>query len=285
MKDTICDIPTLLKISTITLTCNIKSILGTDTENILNIVNMMNNIKLSDGCVIQLKSGNMIKEIMGYSKLTRKKKIIAKKKEKNGFYNQISLKINIDYDELTKVINDINDVRNRCKIVSVKLFSNGAIQITGCKKSEHIKRTLNKVVELLNSEYDVKIINLQDPRYKLTLSDIENINTQMINSDFKLNDIFVKSNTENKINCNECYNILKLTPEYIDEKILITDCLYLPQIHAAVRLGLEYKKNYAKIFIFESGRINISAKNNYMTFIAFNFIIKFLFDNYDKIKI
>lgn len=244
----ICDVPPNLRVSTITLLCSINKDIVNEEQNVFLINNILKYLELDENNIIQLKSGNVIRELQGFKKLTHKKKKETKKREKEGFYNQISIKSIISKENL--------------KIVNIKLFSNGSIEITGCQNLNHINTSLNLLITTFTLEK--QFINT---KRNLMLDDIVKLETHMINADF---------NSNFRINRNCCFQLLQSQVK----------CIFFPQFHPSVRVILEIEKNNtSKVFIFESGRILISAKNSKSLRIGYSFILKFLFDNYKTIKI
>ncbi len=93
----------------------------------------------------------------------KKRKQRVPKKQKT-FFNQVTLHVNCD------------------KVVNVKLFNNGKIQMTGLKYENHGEKVLNKLLPYLlklDSESENKIMNNSDIEYKP-------FNIAMINSDFSI---------------------------------------------------------------------------------------------------
>ena len=250
------DLPDDLRISTMTITCNLDTLI--DIQNVGNFVDLAlgsivcvkyktDNNKLDDNTVIR----SLIK-----LKKTRKTK---KNKAKKNFFNQATL---------------IVDIKNKRR-VNVKVFKNGAIQMTGCKSiddfefaltticSELIKKkaVYNKTDKVIQKKYFVANFTNTDP------TKISNLKIRMINSNFnvgflidreKLYELLIKSNIR---------------------------CIYEPCIHACVNIKYLYKgKETISVFVFESGSIIITgAKTKNHIVESYKFITKILFENYDKI--
>lgn len=103
------NLPDDLRISTMTITCNLNTL--------ISIENIGKYIDLNFGSIVCIKYGNnKIRTLIKLKKVNKK----SKKKKKN-FYNQASIVV---------------DVKNK-KRVNIKVFKNGAIQMTGCKNIEN----------------------------------------------------------------------------------------------------------------------------------------------------
>ena len=166
------DIPNNVTISTITVNCNLNTLMY--LENISNYLP----IDLYD--IIAIKSGkhNVLRCIDNQQD---KFKSINKNYKKN-FYNQLTIIIKISEN----------------KYINTKLFKNGSIQMTGCKSLIDINIAINKLINKLklNIIIDDNIINF--------IEDTENIKVikfkiDLINSNFGIN---------YKINKDNIYNIL-----------------------------------------------------------------------------
>lgn len=145
-----------LRISTMTAVCKISDFI--DLDNLYDSININDIIKY-----VKFKED----QCKGYSAKAAKK--TRKKTIKKVFFNQITIHI---FNE---------------KIINVKIFNNGKIQMTGLKNKIQGKNTINIVINELN-----KINNIDSPIYKNELK-IENYEIVLINSDF---DIKYKINRE-----------------------------------------------------------------------------------------
>jgi TATA-box binding protein (TBP) (component of TFIID and TFIIIB) len=238
-------LPSTIKISTITITChvNVK----------FNIANISKYLDLSNN-IIAIKSLELIRSNMPIKK-TRKTK--TKKIKKNAFYNQVSISVG-----KTK------------GILNIKLFINGAIQITGCKSYEDFvfgMETLFKNLKNVNKgkfnrdtmqiENICYIDNMPQCENNLSIEKIKNIKIAMINSNYKI---------KHRIDREKLFSLM------INQKI---KCSYDPIIHACVNIKFEKnKQKCASIFVFEGGTIIITgAQTIFQILDAHNFI-----DNYIK---
>jgi len=209
-------LPDDLFISTVTILCKI----GTP----FNLKEISTKLELKPEKIIYIRGMGVFKSLK-----SKKQKIIG-----SCFHNQVSVGVFSD------------------KIVSIKLFLNGSIQITGCKS---IRNAVN-ALKVLFSE-------LKNDLY--TLNKIHDLRVVMINSNF---------NIGFKIDRMRLFNLIK-------EKYI---CNYDPTIHACVDIKLECTDKVVSIFVFESGSIVITGANSLEHVIkAHDFISKFLLENYKKI--
>jgi len=250
--DKLDSLPAGLKISTITVTCRI----GIE----FNVANIGKYVELSKTGIVGAKYGdgkNSIRSIVPITKKSKKKK----KKPKNAFFNQTTLMVCIEGSE---------------KYKNVKLFTNGSIQMTGCKNLKQFTDAIEKIFNELKKEKAVisptnpnKIINkpfIDDTSY-LTLSSIEDVCIRMINSNFKV---------QFNIDRESFYEVL------LKDNI---ECSYEPIVHACVNIKYKYDEmTDISIFVFESGAIIITgAKERDHIIKAYNFIIEKLYSNFNKI--
>ena len=154
-------LPNDLKISTMTICCKL--------DVIFNLINIAKYIDITQHNIINISFGDLtnIKTNRGY--------IIRKKKAKHRFLNQASLYVVITND----------------KYVNVKLFNNGAIQMTGCQT---VKQVIIALQKLFNELKKTKII-IRNKQFiempftsdskQLHLKYVSKLKTCLINSDFK----------------------------------------------------------------------------------------------------
>lgn len=242
------NLPNDLRISTMTITCNF--------DTLINIQNVGKYIDLSFGNIVCVKYGsnNFIRTLIKLKKTNKK----SKKKHSN-FYNQATL---------------IVEVQNKRRI-NVKLFKNGAIQMTGCKNMENYHEALSILCKCLlkkKAVYDKEVKKIIDKPFviqpdKIDSSLIYNFKIRMINSNFHIGFL---------INRENLYDIL------IKDNVT---CTYEPCIHACVNIKYNYKNiDIISIFVFESGSIIITgAKNRNHIMEAYSYITKILYENYGKI--
>jgi TATA-box binding protein (TBP) (component of TFIID and TFIIIB) len=237
-------LPQDLKISTMTITCNI--------DTLIDVQNVGKYVDLNFGDIVCVKYGpnNMTRTLIKLKKNNKK----TQKTQKN-FYNQATI---------------IAEVKNKRKI-NVKLFKNGAIQMTGCKTTDEFINALEILCANLNKKkavYDKKekkIIKrefVSNPE-NIKIENITNFKIRMINSNFHIGFM---------IDRNNLYQLLT--------KKGIT-CTYEP----CINIKYNYKnKDIISVFVFESGSIIITgAKTVSHIDEAYKFITKILVENYDTI--
>ena len=246
------DIPKNIKISTITITCKL--------ETDLFLENIGKYIELSDDDICYVKYGDDIKNVRSIIK-TKPKKSKKKKKVKKIFYNQVTLKV--------KSIND--------KLINIKLFKNGSIQLTGCKNYTDFSSVINTICIKLRDIMGIKTKNkiilkpFASNIENLDIIKIKNFNIRLINSNFRIN---------HKIDRAKFADLLEIQN---------IDCSYEPSRHAAINIKFKSNDNNSNnttisIFIFESGAIIITAAKNKNHIInAYKFITEKIKENYNNI--
>lgn len=234
--------PLDVMISTMTITCKL------DLE--FNVINIAKNIELNENGIVETICGKDIKRTK-----MKLKKSSKNKKKKNHFYNQVTLKINTNND----------------KIINVKLFINGSIQMTGCKSIDGIIEVLTKLINILKDNKDILEENKKDFKYvsnisKLYIDNIDEFKVAMINSNFSIGFIIDR---------------YKLFISLVKDNI---DTTYDPIIHAGVIIRYNINGKIISIFVFESGSIVITgARTCKQINIAYNFINVYLLKNYKYI--
>ena len=242
------NLPDDLRISTMTVTCNLNTL--------IDVGNIGKYIDLSFGRVVCIKYGNNKIRTLIKLKKTNKK---SKRKPHKNFYNQASIVI---------------DVKGKRR-VNVKVFKNGAIQMTGCKNIENFTDAMTILCSELHKKKAVydrnegKIIKkpfITKPE-NVSVSQILNFKIRMINSNFHIGFL---------INRENLYALLTKAG---------IRCTFEPCIHACVNIKFNYKnKDTISIFVFESGSIIITgAKTKSHIIDSYKFITKILFENYDNI--
>jgi len=242
------NLPDDLKISTMTITCNL--------DTLIDVQNVGKYVDLSFGSIVCVKYGPT--NVRTLIKLKKSNSKTKKKKQKN-FYNQATV---------------IVDVKNKRRI-NVKLFKNGAIQLTGCKSMENF----NDAITILTNELKKKKAVFDRKQKKIIKKDFvtspENVNLASINN-FKIRMINSNFHIGFLVNRENLFDLLN--------KANIR-CTYEPCIHACVNIKYNYKnKETISIFVFESGSIIITgAKTKNHIIEAYKFITKILYENYDNI--
>ena len=197
----------------------------------------------SDDIITVKESDERIRTLRTKMKKKSKKKKAAPKKIKKekSFYNQVTVEVRASEGKYTTL--DKED------IINVKLFKNGSIQMSGCKKMESINIVLNKLISKLKivkakiEDNEMLEIPFVEEPEKLG---IYNFKIDMINSNYAVN---------MTINREKLYDIL------LDKKIR---CRYEPCIHACVTVKYippvdNKEEKVISIFVFEKGSIIITG--------------------------
>ncbi len=212
-------LPENINISTISATC----CLGSN----INLGNIYKYMKLDLRTIFTVKYKNKIRSLEPQKK---------KKKKKNCFQNQMTVEIKPDLDGYPD------------SKVSVKIFKNGSIQMSGIKSIVAVNTVLNKLVGELKKEFGKP----EDGKMKL-ISFVDNIEDIKI-SKFKIDMINSGFEIGYEINRENLYNALLI------KKI---ECKFEPSIHAGVNIKFipsdNKKDKKVSIFVFESGNIIITG--------------------------
>lgn len=191
-KQELSELPYDLQISTSTITCHIDTLF--DTEAIGFYFDDFDDIligkKFGNRIINNLVSITVVKNKKKDNKKDIKKK--AKEDNKRNFYNQVSFIFNSA--ALSKIDTNYLPEKNRNKRLNVKLFSNGAIQMTGCKNPDNIYNSLIILFQKLRKtkaimDKDFNIVErpyVRDPS-KLSEEYVKKLYTQMINTNFNVN--------------------------------------------------------------------------------------------------
>lgn len=245
-------LPDDVTISTMTFVCKIDTVFF--CGNIARYIDLKYDAILS---VTHGKDGDVRTNRSIIAKKTSNGK---KKKKKNVFYNQVSMYVDVK--------------AKRKKPVNIKLFSNGAIQMTGCKTVDNAMETLSKVLPELKkvrAVVDYKNFKVVEKPFAsnldtLELKNVKNVRIAMINSNFKI---------PFKIDRGKLYNLL-LAENY--------ECLYDPVKHACVNIKYDHPDKTISVFVFEKGSIIITGARNCAQILdAYNFINRYLLRNHKHI--
>lgn len=240
------ELPPNVSISTMTVTCK----LGVN----IYLENFANLVELKDREIMSLKYGNKAEYVKSINLAKKSKK--TKAKTKKNFYNQITMEVISGYSE---------------KSINVKLFKNGAVQMTGCKSINDMFSVVELLIVKLKEEKAIlvngEIIekNFVDDVNKMHIS---NINIAMINSNFRV---------DYSINREILYNILSENG---------VTCSYEPCTHACV--NIKYRcpidDKVISIFVFQSGSIIITGANHVNHIVsAHDYIIDVLNKNHEQV--
>ena len=238
-------LPENINISTISATC----CLGTS----INLGNVYKYVKLDLATIFTVKYKNKVRSLEPQKK---------KKKKKNCFQNQMTVEIKPDLEGYPD------------SKVSVKIFKNGSIQMSGIKSIVAVNTVLNKLVNELKKEFakieegKMTAITFVDKTDDLKITKFK---VDMINSGFEIG---------YEVNRENLYNAL------LDKKI---ECKFEPSIHAGVNIKFVPSDNKqgkkVSIFVFESGNIIITGAktvNNILE--SYNYIKNFMNDHKSSVQ-
>ena len=244
-------LPEEVIISTMTIVCNI------DTTFLCG--NIARYIDLSTSGVQSVTHGRAGDAETNRSILPKKIGHGKKKKKKNIFFNQVSIYVS---------------VKGKKKPVNVKLFSNGAIQMTGCKTIEDAVEAINKILpelQIIKAIINYDTLKIEDKPFAtdttiLEPKNVKNFRIAMINSNFKI-DFYVDRS--------KLYNLL------LEEKY---DCYYEPIKHACVNIKYNHPDKIISIFVFERGAIIVTGARNCSQILdGYMFINKYLLKHHKQI--
>lgn len=242
-------LPDDIKISTITITCAIDSTFN--VENIAKYIDLSHNfIKIVKYGTLNIVDRNIAPIFVNPNK---------RNKTKENFYNQVSLLIN---------------VKDFVKI-NIKLFTNGSIQMTGCKDMLRTFWVLDQLFEKLK---EVKYVMNKEKTHIVPcpfVGDTTNLNIENI-KDFKIDMINSNFVIGFEINREKLYHKL------IEDG---HDCSYDPTVHACVNIKYHVTRDkVTSIFVFDSGSIIITGVKTCQHIIdSYEFINVYLIDNYKTI--
>jgi TATA-box binding protein (TBP) (component of TFIID and TFIIIB) len=183
-----------------------------------------------------------------------KKNQPKKQKTKKNFYNQISIKVLVPGKQKNKPVN-------------IKLFNNGAVQMTGCITIQDSLDAMYNCMNALNNVRAVivksKIKEVPFSSKRLVSGDIENYKIGMINSGFSIPFMIDRS---------------KLHTLMLNNNI---DAQYDRNVHASVIIKHNVENSDVTVLAFEKGSIIITgAKNTNQIMETYNYINMYLLENY-----
>lgn len=252
-----------------------------------NIGRYLKTDDIIDGVIFNDENGNIHirgsrETQMKSKKKIKKNKTIKEKKKKNkkdSFYNQATVIVRVSKE----------------KLINIKLFKNGSIQMTGCNSIDNSKLAIKYLFEKLNivrylifpSENKIQEINFVNTS-NIKISNVKDGKIALINCDF---------NIEFEINRDKLFNIMsnknlknmeikKKTKNILndnDSPFKYIDGTFDPIRHACVNIKLQHPIKTITIFVFESGSIIILGKSCRQIRDAYNFINVFLLMNYYEI--
>lgn len=249
-------------VSISTMCCSAK--LG----SIIDIENIQNYLQLDNNDILTVKMNDQkIRTLLVQKIKNKRNKIVVKKGKTQKFYNQITVVVRINND-------NYDDINNE-KCINVKLFKNGSIQMSGCKKIEEVNRVINKLIYRLKEKKGKLIDNeIQQIKFVENAEDINvtHFKIDMINSNYQVNLQIDRSNF---------YRLLlkkKISASY--EKC-IRACViikYCPPVDNP-------EEKEISIFIFQKGNIIITgAKSRLQILAAYKYLNEILLEHADDIS-
>jgi TATA-box binding protein (TBP) (component of TFIID and TFIIIB) len=245
-------LPDDVTINTMTIIC--------DTDIKFNASNIAKYVDMDPNGIIKISHGRSGDTLTNRT-IVYKKKAKKLKKKKKVFFNQVSLCVMVP--------------SKKEKPVNLKLFSNGSMQMTGCKYVENAIDAIERIfVELhkIKAIRDMKLMKVVEKPFcdkpeELNLSVIKNISVEMIVSKFTY---------PTKINRPLLFDLLQ------KEQI---ECKYDPELHASVDIKIECEDKKISVFIFEKGSIVITgARTCRHIYEAYNFVNEYLLKHHKTIS-
>lgn len=246
MSEDFVNLPHMLTISTITMTCEFNTP--------INVMAVGKYMPLKHGEIVGVnyKTENVLRS------LVKLKKKYNPRTTKKNFHNQVTVMV---------------EIKNK-RIINVKLFKNGAIQITGCKSLNNFTEAIMILCKNLKDYalmYDKTTRKITKLMFVNNVKDIGplkvyKLKVRMINSNFHVGFlidrvVLYRLSLENDITCT------------------FDACL-----HACVNIKYNCDDDVVSIFVFETGSIIITgAKNIKHINRAYEFIVKYLYENYEII--
>lgn len=249
-------------VSISTMCCSAK--IGSE----INIENVQNYLQLNKNDVLTVKMNDQkIRTLLEQKKKNKRKKVGTKKNKTQKFYNQITVVIRINHGETT----NINDE----KTINVKLFKNGSIQMSGCKRIEEVNNVINKLTYRLKEKKGRKI----DDKIE-HISFVEDANSINV-TDFKIDMINSNYQVNLQIDRSKFYRLLLMKKISASYEKCIRACViikYCPPIDNPDQKEIS-------IFIFQKGNIIITgAKSRNQVTSAYNHLNKILIEHADEIS-
>jgi TATA-box binding protein (TBP) (component of TFIID and TFIIIB) len=247
-----CDLPYDLKIATITITCQLNTF--------INVHTIGHYMELNKNDIVCVKYGyeSLVRSLIKVKKAYKVQESESKKLKDKNFQNQVSITMAIKRD----------------KYIHLKLFSNGAVQLTGCKSVGQFVEVMKKLCsKLLTFQFayntvtkkTIKKVFVTNPNFVM-VNKVTNLAIRMVNTSFHVGFMIDRV---------ALYNLLlKLN------HTVTFDSAY----HAGVNLKYISGSDTITLLIFESGSIIITGlKTKHQIWDGYEFIIKFLHEHYNKI--
>ena len=249
-------------VSISTMCCSAK--LGCDviTDNIQKYMT------LNENDVLTVKVNNDDKRSLLETKVkSKKKKVTVKKTKQQKFYNQITIVMRIFEGETEDI--------NLEKKINVKIFKNGSIKMSGCKRIEEVNIVINKLIHKLKekkmkmTEEGISEICFIDDPAKINVHDYK---IDMINSNYRVN---------LQIDRSKFYNLLLKKKVSASYEKCIRACViikYCPKEENPLEKEIS-------IFVFQKGNIIITgAKSRNHISTAYQYLNKIILEHVEEIS-
>jgi len=259
------DLPVGMNIATMSCTVNLNIV--------INKNNIMNGMKLNDHDVLSLKLDKNLKTKLTPKKKKKKDELKENNKKRNNhFYNQITLDIRVSNGDIMDETGDkyvmddksgkIN-IYNNLRKINIKIFGNGAIELSGCRKIEDVNIVINKLVHRLleNDTY------IEDGEI-----DVTNFKINMIMANYKVKYMINRLHLKEILDKKNMYGVFeKLLSSKVTIKINPLNC--------------EDKKKFISMFVFEKGSILITGSTRSKEDLehAYNFLNNIFIEHGDYI--
>ena len=234
----------------------------------ISIENIQDYLQLNKNDVLSVKvNDSKIRTLLEQKVKNRRKKKVTKKGKTQKFYNQITVVIRIGSGSTEDI--------NKEKSINIKLFKNGSIQMSGCKRIEEVNTVINKLIYRLK---EVKGKKIEDKIEQIKFVDdsskvnVNSFKIDMINSNYQVN---------LQIDRSKFYKLLlkkKISASY--EKC-IRACVI---IKYSPPVDNELEKEIS-VFVFQKGNIIITgAKSRNQVTAAYNYLNDILVEHADEIS-
>lgn len=234
----------------------------------IDITNIQKYLKLDCNSILSVKLNNDEQRTLLENKTkNKKKKTVTKKVKVQKFYNQITVVMRIYENKFE----DINDEKR----INIKLFKNGSIQMSGCKRIEEVNIAINKLIIKLKEkrakviDNNISEISFIDEPDKICISDFK---IDMINSNYQVN---------LQIDRSKFYNLLLKKKIQASYEKCIRACViikYCPKEENPLEKEIS-------IFVFQKGNIIITgAKSKKHISSAYQYLNKIILEHVDDIS-
>ena len=264
-----------LEIKDLPLGMNVATMSCTVNLNVLvNKEKIMSGMKLNDHDVLSLKLDNKVNSRLIAKKKNKKKELLKEnnKKRSNHFQNQITLDIRVTNGDIVDetgadfVKNEVTDkinIYNNLKKINIKIFENGALELSGCRTIYDVNIVINKLIHRLleNDNY------IEDGEIEVT-----NFKINMIMANYRIKHMVNRLHLKQILDKKNMYGVYeKLLSSKVTIKISPVNC--------------DNKKKFISVFVFEEGAILITGSTRSKEDLekAYNFINGIFMEHSDYI--